>query len=350
MKKTNFLLISLLVVLLASCDKKQNNAPAAGGAPPQVDIMIIQPDTFVYHSETGGTILANEFVELRPEVNGRLIQLNIQEGTSVSAGSLIAKINDEDLQAQKKKIQAQLDIAEKTVQRLKKLLEANGLNQQEYDAAVSTRDGLLADIDLVNAQIRKTEIRAPFAGLIGLRNVSPGAYVTSTTVLATLQQMDQLKVDFSLPETEAADLRTGQSVEIKSETGIIATAVIRAIEPQINTGTRNIKFRAIVQGGGSAFQPGAFVNVVVSHQPDYNAILIPTNSIIPDSRTKKVALIHHGKVQFKLIETAQRTETSARVISGLNPGDSIAVTGLLFLKPEVPVTIRSVQHQSTELK
>lgn len=350
MKKAYLVFISFVVIVSTACDKKQSNAPAAGGAPPQVDIIIIQPDTFIYTSEAGGTIIANEFVELRSEVSGRLVQLNINEGTAVSAGSLIAKINDEELQAQKRKIKSNLDIAEKTVLRLKKLLDANGLNQQEYDQALSTRDGLLADLDLIDAQIRKTEIKAPFGGIIGLRNVSPGAYVTPTTVLATLQQIEQLKVDFTLPESEASDLKAGHVVEVMGDNGTKIGAVIRAIEPQINTGSRNIKFRAVINGQTNAFQPGAFVNVFVNHEPDVNAILIPTNSIIPDSRTKKVATIHNGKVLFKVIETAQRTETSARVISGLSPGDSIAITGLLFLKPEIPVAIRSVQSHTAGAK
>jgi membrane fusion protein (multidrug efflux system) len=340
----NFVFL-VLPLLLVACGKKQTGPPPTAGAPPQVDILIIHPDTFRFSSETGGTIIANEFVELRSEVSGRITQLNIAEGAFVNAGSLIAKINDEELQAQKKKIRSQLDIADKTVQRLKKLLDANGLNQQEFDQAVSARDGLLADLDLVEAQIRKTEVKAPFSGTIGLRNVSPGAYVTSATVLATLQQVDQLKVDFTLPESEATDIKTGHFVELMNENGNKSRATIRAIEPQLNTGTRNIKFRALLDGNAQYFQPGSFVNVKVGHVPDPQAILIPTNCIIPDSRTKKVALIRNGKVQFKVIETSHRTESQARVIEGLSVGDSVAITGLLFLKPEVPVTIRSVQNE-----
>lgn len=335
---------SMMIVLSTACGGKADaSAQKTGPAPVQADIMIIKTEPFSYGIDANGSVLANEFVELKPEINGRLVQLNINEGNQVGEGALLAKIYDDDLQAQLKKYQTQWEIADKTVQRYKKLLDVNGLNQQEYDQAVSVADGLRADIDFTKAQIRKTEIRAPFSGMIGLRNVSPGAYVTQAQVLATLQQVNSLKVDFVLPEDQMQSVKNGMEVNIKSAQGNNYKAKVVAIEPQLNAGTRNVKVRAVIQDKASDINPGSFVVVNISESDEKGSILIPTSSIVPESRSKRVALIKNGVVQMQEIETGYRTAEKAVVLSGLNPGDTIAVSGILFLKPGSAIAIRSVK-------
>jgi membrane fusion protein (multidrug efflux system) len=328
--------------VLCSCSHKAPST-AGGGAPSiQIDVLVIQPDSFSFTTDAVGNILAQEFVELKPEVSGRITHLNFKEGSFVEAGALLVKLVDDDLQAQLKKFKSQLEIAETTLSRFKKLLDLNGMNQQEYDQALNTVNTLRADVDLINAQIRKTEIRAPFSGMIGLRNVSVGALITSQDVVATLQQTNTLKLDFVLPESQGNSLRPGDLVKVKASNDDLHSAKILAIEPQVLQGNRNRKFRAEILESAK-LNPGAFVSVIISNDQGTNAILIPTNCVIPESRNKKVALIKNGKVKFQIVETGHRGQELIQITSGLAIGDTIATSGLMFLKPEGIVQIRSVK-------
>jgi membrane fusion protein (multidrug efflux system) len=195
-------LIYLLALLsLGACGNKSKNQSAKdkNQGPVVIDASIATLQGFTNSVEASGSVLAGEFVELKSEVSGRIVMLNIQEGRPVTEGTLLVKLFDDDLKAQLKKSQAQLDLAEATEKRLKALLAVNGLNQQEYDQAMIQVNNIRADMDFIRAQIRKTEIRAPFSGNVGLRTVSMGAYVTPQDVLATLQQTSLLKIDFVLP-------------------------------------------------------------------------------------------------------------------------------------------------------
>jgi membrane fusion protein (multidrug efflux system) len=336
------LLLIVISSLLSCKSENKSSTPAKGGGPVEADVVVIKKQQFSYGIEANGSVLANEFVELKPEISGRLVQLSIAEGSHVSEGTLLAKIYDEDLQAQLRKYQSQFDIANKTVERFGKLLEVNGLNQQEYDQAVSVADGLRADLDYTKAQIRKTEIRAPFSGMVGLRSVSPGAYVTQAQVLATLQQVSNLKVDFVLPENQMNSVKNGMMVNLKTAQGTEHQAKVIAIEPQINAGTRNVKVRAILQDKADDITPGSFVVVGIDASSSDGSILIPTNAIIPESRSKKVAVLKNGTIQMTEIETGYRTSDRVVVTKGLSEGDTIAVSAILFLKPGAPLKVRNV--------
>jgi membrane fusion protein (multidrug efflux system) len=337
------------LLVLNSCNQK-GKSEANGKKekkPVTVDALLIESQKFSYTSEANGTVLASEFVELRPDVAGRLVLLNINEGSFVNEGTLLAKLFDDDLQAQLRKNIAALDIATKNEQRMKTLLNANGLNQQDYDQALTQLNSAKADIDYTRAQIRKTEVRAPFSGLVGLRNVSNGAYVNTTNVIATLQQVSTLKIDFVVPESNAKELKVGQVVTLTSnENPTKVTARVMAIEPQINTGSRNLKARAIVTDSKVKLNPGAFVKVQLEQGNNNNAILIPTNCVIPESRNSKVAVIKNGKAQFQVVQIGYRDETNVEITDGLKVGDTIALNGILYLKPDVQVTVRSVKKSN----
>ncbi|MES2779798.1 MAG: efflux RND transporter periplasmic adaptor subunit [Bacteroidota bacterium] len=330
--------------LISACGNKAQDPKSKTQPPVAVDIIVAKHSSFSQTLDASGTVQAQEFVELKPEVSGRIVKLNINEGETVTEGTLLVKLNDDDLQAQLRKSQSQLDIAQRNLKRLKSLLDANGLNQQEYDVADNQVKNTQADIDYTRAQIRKTEVRAPFTGLIGLRNVSPGAFVSNTTILATLQQVSSLKIDFVMPEDEAGILRKGDKVHIQSDNSEeLYDATIAAIEPQVNVGTRNLKFRALLTSRTSKLNPGAFVKVLIDAGKTNSAIMIPSNCIIPESRNKKVALIKNGKVSFTVVEIGYRGNDLVEIIKGLNIGDSIAINGLLFLKPDAPVKVKGVK-------
>lgn len=343
-KNCSYILLVSGLYLLTACNNKPQEAKSKTPPPIAVDVMVAKYSSFSQTLDASGTVQAQEFVELKTEVSGRIVKLTINEGETVAAGTLLVKLNDDDLQAQLRKYQSQLEIAQRNLKRLKSLLDANGLNQQEYDAADNLVKNTLADIDYTKAQIRKTEVRAPFTGLVGLRNVSPGAFVSNTTVLATLQQVNSLKIDFVMPEDEAGILRKGSKVKIQSgNSDQLFDATISAIEPQVNVGTRNLKFRAILNASNAKLHPGAFVKVLIDAGKNNSAIMIPSNCIIPESRNKKVAVIKGGKVQFTVVEIGYRGTDLVEVVKGLNIGDTIAVNGLLFLKPDAVVKIKGIK-------
>jgi len=163
--------------------------------------------------EVPGSLLANESTEIRPETSGKLVQLNVREGSFISRGALLAKLDDRDLQAQKRKLEVQLKIAEQTENRQNQLLKIQGISQQEYDLSLLQVHNLNADIDIVNEAIRKTEVRSPFSGKLGFKNISPGAYVTPATIISTVSQVSQLKLQFTIPEKYSSEIKNGQLID-----------------------------------------------------------------------------------------------------------------------------------------
>jgi len=336
-----------VLFLAVACNKKENANSATAAkpatAPTAADVIVCKTSILNAELELNGSIVANDFVELRSEVSGRIVALNLKEGAQVVKDALIAKLYDDDLQAQLRKNQAQLNIAQANEQRLKKLLEVNGINQQEYDQTATQVASLSADIDYVKAQIRKTEVRTPFAGRIGLKEVSNGAYVTPQNIITTLQANNGLKVDFNVPENYANLIKIGNSVEvaIEGKTNKIR-ATINAIESRINENTRNLKVRATLASNDVAI--GAFAKILLP-QVSRNAITVPTNAIIPDTRNKKVFVLKNGKAQSVIVETGIRQKDVVEVVSGLNVGDTVAISALLYLRPDAPMKVKSVANQ-----
>jgi membrane fusion protein (multidrug efflux system) len=351
MKVLSILSIFSFSLLLVACGGKKktevtvSQSGRGGGAggqqpPVQVDVIIANHQSVTNTIEANGSVVANETTELRPEVSGRLTYLNIPEGRAVSKGTVLARINSADLEAQLQKLRAQLSLAEKTEQRLRKLLEVEGINRADYDVAVNQVNTLRADMNVVQVNISRTVVRAPFSGTIGLRNVSPGAYVSPQTVLATIQQVNRSKIDFTVPDTYASLVTRGKTVVVEVD-GEKRRATILATEPQVNTATRNISVRAIVDNG--TVSTGSFVKVFLDAGSNNKSILVPSSSIIPDARSRKVIVVKNGKGVFTDIETGIRTEGGVQALSGLNVGDSIVVTGVLYVRPTSTLKVRSVK-------
>ena len=310
-------------------------------APTSVEVVIAIKKSVTNNIEVNGTVLANEQLEIHPEISGKLMYLNIPEGTSVSAGAVLAKINDADLQAQLNKSKIQLDLASKTEQRLKKLLSINGINQADYDIALNAVNNIKADIEITKAQIDKTIIKTPFSGLLGLRNVSPGAYITPQTTLATLQQINKIKIDFTVPEQYTPFIKKGKEIEVVANYNINKyKATIIATEPEISASTRNLKVRAVLNGGN--LQTGSFVKILIANGNNNQSILIPTNAIIPDADSKKLVVVKDGKGKYTPVETGVRTASMVEITKGINVGDSVIVTGVLFVKPNSAVKVKKV--------
>jgi len=335
-----------VLTLLISCRTKKvtaNSKPKADG-PVVVDVMVASLQKVNNTVQASGTVIASENVDLHPDATGLLTYLNIPEGKFVRAGTVLARVNSADLVAQLEKSRAQLDLAQKNVDRLHKLLEVNGVNASDYDAAVNQVESTRADIDYTQALIDKTVVRAPFDGTIGLRQVSPGAYVTPATVLATLQQLGKLKVDFTIPEEYGNLVHVGNAVDVEIDASSHARqkATIIAIEPQANEATRNLSVRAVLEGG--EVNPGAFVKVFIGAEGSgREAIMVPTSTIIPNDITSDVVVIKQGRSQFVDVTTGLRQANNVEITKGLQPGDTVVLTGVLFARPNGPVKIRKVE-------
>ncbi|MHA4811243.1 efflux RND transporter periplasmic adaptor subunit [Flavitalea flava] len=340
-----FIFFLFFSFLLSGCkgkaeEDKQKTRP---NQPTIVDVIIASSKSLDNTVEANGSVVANEYVELRPEISGRITYLNVPEGAHVEKGTVIARINDADLQATLQKSKVLLDLYQKTEERNHKLLEVNGINQADYDLALNNVNGTKADMEYTKAQIDKTVIRAPFSGTVGLRQVSPGAYVTSANIIATIQQLDKIKVDFTIPEQYSAIIKKGSTVDIliDASSRTHRKGVIIATEPQINQSSRNLKVRAVLQEGKG--HPGAFVKVLVDAGVDKQAIMVPTNSIIPDDKNNQLILVKGGKAVFVNVQTGIREANNVEITKGVQIGDTVVVTGVLFARPKSTLTVRSVK-------
>jgi membrane fusion protein (multidrug efflux system) len=340
----------LLCIAIFSCkskkeDPKKNQAPQIT----VVDVIVVTPQNIANTIEANGSVVAGESVEIRPEISGRIVYLNIAEGSHVARGTVIARVNDADLRAQQNKIRVQLELAQTTVERYKKLLDIQGINKADYDIALNQVNSFKADIDILNAEIAKTVVRAPFSGIMGLRMISNGAYVTPQNVLTTMQQVERVKIDFTLPESYAGLVKKGAQVVVETDRagGTRRRATILAVESQISTSTRNVLVRAALEGPG--ISPGSFVKVYLE-AGEASGILIPANAIIPDAMAKQVVVVKGGKAVFTSIQTGIRKEGSVEVTSGLKGGDSVVISGVLFARPNAPLKVRSVKQLAEVIK
>jgi membrane fusion protein, multidrug efflux system len=328
-----FAAISALV-LFASCGEEAPADAKKGQSAPVVEGYVVKPQHLDDLVQVSGTLLPQEETVLMPEISGRITMLNIKEGTFVQKGTLLVKMFDADLQAQASKISAQLATARQTAKRLKDLYAVNGISQQEYDLAQTEVTTLEAEAALIAAQISKTEIRAPFSGVLGLRKVSEGAYVTAGTPIAVLREESNLKLDFNVPENYAASIQRSQNVffTVANDTTIYSATVI-ATEQQVNQSSLNLQVRAQVNQHSKKLIPGSSANVRMQLGTSDSALVIPSTAIIPDIRYKKVMVMREGKVSYVQVVTGVRSATEVEVISGLKAGDTVVTSGIQFLRP-----------------
>jgi membrane fusion protein (multidrug efflux system) len=356
----HLLLTGIILILLSACgntDKKTSTTQSAGSQgtgggqgmqqpPMPVDIFIVKPTLISEKIEISGSLLANETTEIHPEISGRLVQLNVAEGKFVNQGALLAKIYDGDLQAQLKKLAVQLDIAKTNEDRSAQLLKIQGISKSDYDASLLNVNNIKADIEITKANITKTEIRAPFSGKLGLKYVSPGAFVSPSTIITTISQVNKLKLQFSVPEKYGAEIRNAQPVSFTvNGSEKTFSADVMATETTIGENTRSLTVRALVKSIDSALIPGSFANVQMILGNNPNAIMIPNSSVIPQGRKKQVFVFKNSKALPMEITTGVRDSANVQVLAGLMPGDTLITSGLLFLRPGSDVTISKVSSE-----
>jgi len=330
--------------LKASETAPSNNS--GNTVPLNVDVYVVKPDVIEDKIFTTGTLTSNEEVELASESSGLIQKIYLQEGKDVRKGELLVKINDSELKAQLKRADFRLNLAEDREKRQKQLLEKGGISQEEYDATLNEVNVLRAEVSLINAQIEKTEVRAPFTGKLGLKYVSDGSYITSSSRIATLQDIDPIKIDFSIPERYASQLEVGNKVTFTVQ-GIneALIAEVYAKEPRIDTETRTLQVRARSSNPDGKLLPGAFADLELTLKTIENAKMVPTISLVPELQGQKVFLLKNGVVQPQSVITGLRNESKVQITEGVQVGDTVLTTGLLQVRPQMKVSVKSINGE-----
>lgn len=348
-KKTNIWIAVILLLLTAfflkvgftkSKDKKQDSKEKVQK---KVDAFITKPSLLISEITVTGSLMAYDEVDLKNEVAGRVVRINLPEGKFVRKGTLLVKLYDDDLQATLKKLQSQLAIQERIYKRQTELVKVNGISQNDYEQTLLQVNTIKADIAEEKALIRKTEVQAPFDGVIGLKNISIGAVVSSSTLLATIRTSNKLKLDFYVPEKYGPEITTGMKVKFtmyNEDKSYDATVI--ATEKGIDNTTRNLKVRAVITASSKELIPGAFANVQLRLSENPHALMIPSQAIIPQEGEKSVIVARKGKAHFVKIKTGIRKSSKVEVTEGLEPGDTIISSGILFLKEDSKLSYSTI--------
>lgn len=354
MKKKSTLWIAIILVLLvafffklgfSTSPDKGNKKDPKEKKQKKVEAFVLKPSLLITEISVSGSLMAYETVDLKNEVAGRVVMINLPEGKFVRQGTLLVKLFDDDLQATLKKLKSQLAIQQQVYNRQSELLKVNGITQNDYDQTGLQLNSLKADIEVEKTMIRKTEVRAPFDGVIGLRSISVGAIITPSTLLATIRTENKIKIDFSVPEKYSSVIKTGMKVKFSMNNNQkMYDATVIATEEGIDAATRNLKVRAIVNSQSKDLISGAFANVTLRLNENKNALLIPTQSIIPQEDNKTVIVARGGKAHFVNIKTGIRQASNIEILDGLQAGDSIVTSGLQFLKEGNKLIFSSVKN------
>ena len=311
---------------------------AAGAAVLSVETVSLTPRTLQERMSTTGTILANEEVEIVSEITGKIAEILFREGGRAAADDVLVKIDDTQLRAERDRAAFRVDLAERNEERNGRLLREGLVSEEEYDFALCELNVLRSDLSLTAARLLKTSIRAPFGGVVGLREVSLDSYVTQQTRITTLQDVDPVKLDFSVPEKYAGPLEVGASVEFRTRGSTTPhSGTIIAIEPRIDRETRSLTIRAASPNRDGALVPGAFADVEIVVRRVEGALAIPSRAIIPELGGKKVFVAVDGAAQPRTVTTGLRTGEEVEVTSGLAPGDRVIVSAIPRLRPGLQI-------------
>lgn len=335
---------SLLIILLFLLKSKfsENTLPEVktGKKALEVSYLIAANSPLTNSIKINGSVLANEEVELRSQISGKITSINFTEGEIVKKGKLLVKINDLELQAQKAKIEVKLALARDREFRQKKLLEKSLASQQEYDIILNELNSQAADLQLINAQIEKTEIIAPFDGIVGLRSVSVGSYVTPDKKIATIQNYDKIKIDFNVPQKYALYIEKGGKIKFSiPNTDNIFSATIYAVEPKIDQNSRTLQVRAALPYNHKLLS-GSYVEIELPIKGGSSSIFIPSQAIVPDISGQLVFKYQNGIVKQVNIQTGLRTEDAVEIVDGVSIGDTIISSGLLLMKDGIKVQLK----------
>ena len=288
-----------------------------------------------------GTLRADETVMIRPEIAGRVATLHFKEGQTVSAGDPLITLDQDEYKAQLAGSVAEAGMDEISFKRLQDLQRKNLTSQQNLDEAKAKLDAARARQTLDQVRLDKTVIRAPFAGTVGLRLVSPGAYVKPGDDIANLESLGSMKLDFRVPETYLARLATGQTltarVDAYPDQGFEGT--IYAIDPALDPETRTVLLRARLPNKGNKLRPGLFARVSLILERRENALVAPEQAIVPMGQAPFVYRVVDGKAVMTPVKLGLRRPGQVEILDGLNAGDQVVTDGQLKIRDGSPVTV-----------
>jgi len=349
MRGLNTITFVVIAICILACEKKSQNAETSvtknkPGIPKVAGMLLLKqsrPQTL----NATGSLVALDQVELSLEVPGKISQLNIPEGKSVTKGQLLVQLNDAELQAQLNKLNIQETLAIEKEKRKKQLLGSHGISVDEYESSLNELNVIRADIKIVERQIEKTKLHAPFSGVIGFKKHSEGAYIQAGTSIATLVRTHPIAVEFLLPENQSIQIRNGQNIQFQVE-GLQALqqATIYAFEPLIETNSRSLRIRARCENPNNYLKVGAFARIALTHHQNEKVIRIPNETLVPVLKGYKVYLFKGGQVKEQIVQTSYRDEQWAIIANGLQEGDTLITTGIMRLKEGMPVDIKSMNQ------
>ncbi len=327
-------LLPLPFLVAVLCAQGTRRGPAG---PVIAEVHIAKSEPFSQIISTVGTLRANEAVAVSSEISRRLVKIHFEEGSEVAAGDLLFKLDDSDLAAELAEIDARIGLAESNKERAQNLLPTAAISQQEFDAASAELSVLEAQRNTKATEILKTEIRAPFSGRVGIRQVSEGAFIAPNSPLVQLQDLSRIKVDFPVPERYAGQVREGQTFTFRvAGNANNFEGLVTVIEPEISAATRSLNVRGLCSDP-KGLLPGGFAEVSLSLDGQTDGFMIPSQAIIPSPRGQGVYLIANGKAQLQAVEIGIRTPDQVQIVRGLNDGDVIATTNLLRIRPGLEV-------------
>lgn len=361
-KRTKVLLsLGILILILGmaflpsikSIFKSDNNSAPMGGTTARADLIvnatILKPQTMYNLYKTAGIFLPDEEVNLSFETSGKITNINFTEGSYVNKGTLLAKVNDEPLQAELKKLESQLPLAQDRVFRQGTLLEKDAVSQETYQTVTTALESLKADIELVKARIKQTELRAPFAGVVGLRLVSEGAYASPSLVVAKLTKISPLKLEFSVNQDQVNNVTNGTKISFTVANDLNTyNATVYAVEPQLEETTLTVKARAIYQNTDGRINPGQYASIELQLDQIENAIVIPSISSIAEMGRDIAFVYNNGKAKRLVLTKGIRTESSVQILDGLTEGDTLLTTGVMQLRDGLPVKINQINPNTAD--
>ncbi|QDH78067.1 efflux RND transporter periplasmic adaptor subunit [Echinicola soli] len=347
-KQTKILLIVAIIVVIAiiflfprlqgdsatkSPSETTPSAPEEMTALP-VDVIEVKPERLENNLNVTGNVLSNESVTLRPEITGLVESINFEEGQFVKKGTPLVYINDDELSAQLDRLEYTKKLYEGQESRQKQLLAREAISQEEYDIILNQYNTTLSDIKLVKAQLDKTVIKAPFDGVLGLRQISAGSVISTTDIIANIVNIDPIKIEFSIPERYAGQVQVGSTIQFSNNASDgLKNGKVYAYEPVIDADTRTLTLRAISPNKDRKFLPGMFVNIRFNLEVEEEALLVPSESLIPELNGYKVFLVNkEGIVEERKVEIGIRTDSEVQVLEGLKIGDLVLTTGVLQAK------------------
>ncbi len=326
----------------AKADAKAGGPPAGGppmGVP--VEAMTVQPEQFVSTITAVGTLMADEAITVRPEVAGKIDRIPVQEGQEVKKGQLLFGLDEKLMRAERNEAAAQAAQARLQADRLLKVTVEGAISAGERDVAKQSKLAAAATLGAAEERLAKSQIKAPFDGVVGLRQVSPGEVVEIGKPLTTLQKLDPIKVEFTVPEKDAMVLKDGQDLEftLPDQPDASYHAKVYAFEPGITQQGRFVTVRAKTGNADHKLRPGSYVNIQLVTAQKEGALLVPEQAIIPMGNQTMVMTIVEGKVVPAPVQVGARLQGKAEITSGLKAGDQVMTAGFMKAMPGAPVTI-----------